>query len=370
MQECPKTTQTRLDKSYMRHIQTRLELSNNRSPHQTTNLIDELTISNYSTTNNSTTYFATMVNYCNPLIALISTLALASAGKTRNLSSHQHGSNAEEPSASAAPSLAPVAAAATNPPTISESIRSRCAATEIAQELTDQNFNDGRWDGWTNGRSEQSERDTYGLFLGRYERGDSFPHRDFVLPASSQRMFFQYDFLEIDSWDGLGADGPDTAGIKIEGDEGIIDMITFGGFDFRFEAESQRGITNNGIVWEVISDSWAHSPQGFLPEYQDQRHRVTIEVPSQFYSDNSEGTLRVAMLWTLNGEIDESIGFGNFSPVACEDTTPSAAPSMTPSVMPSSMPTIDNGNGRIPRGRGAVPAPVPTGSPPFFDPVA
>ena len=241
--------------------------------------------------------------------------------------------------------MAPVTATATaaveiSTPTIAPPIQSRCPATEIVRNIGPaQDFNDGRWDGWTNGRSEQSERETYGLFLGRYEQGEAFPHRDFVIPGSSQRVYFQYDFLEIDSWDGLGANGPDTAGIKIEGDEGLVDNIVYGGYDYRIAEGTWNGVTDNGIIWEVVGDTFENSPQGFLA-FQDQRHRVTIEVPSQFYSDNGAGTLRVTLQWTLTGEKDESIGFDNFSAVACEDTVPSTQPSMTSSTTPSQMPSI------------------------------
>lgn len=297
-----------------------------------------------------------MVKYTNTILVLFATVASLASARQNNLRAAgrnlSHDSNNHYLTDTPVPTPAPVAAVESNS-LLTMPIASLCPVTEIPRHLAeDQDFNNGRWDGWTNGNSEQSERDTFTFFM-RYEQGDHYPFRNFLIPFSSQRALFAFDFYEIDSWDGVGANGPDAVGITIAGDEGIVESINFGGYDYRIEEMGRSGTSDNGVEWQVVSDTFANSPQGFL-DFQDQRHRVIVEVPSNFYSDNGQGTLTLTLQWTLNGDVDESIGFDNFSAVACEDTTPSTEPSASPSMMPSMNPTVDP-----PFSSRARPAPAP-----------
>lgn len=206
-----------------------------------------------------------------------------------------------------------------------------------------QDFEDGRWDGWTNGKNEHSNSN-FTMFLGRYYQGDSFPYKDYLIPdPSAVRFFFQFDFYEIGSWDGDSNNEYDSVGIKIIGD--VEETVSLGWFKNSntaslFNENGGSGTSGLGVKWSFTSTAASDSPQGFKDDtnpHWDQKHKYLIEIPRWFYS--SSRSLTIELQWNLSGNMDESLGIDNVRTVSCVDLVPSVAPSWIPSVEPSESPT-------------------------------
>lgn len=239
-------------------------------------------------------------------------------------------------------------------PSFAPSFTQLCPGTE--QEVLDefQDFEDGRWEGWTNGKSEQSNSN-FTMFLGRYAQGDSFPYKEYQIPdLSTVRFFFEFDFYEIGSWDGDSNSEFDSVGIKITGDfEETVSLGWFKNFATasRFNENGGSGTSSLGVEWSFTSTSASDSPQGFKDDtnpHWDQKHKYLIEIPRTFYANSR--SLTITVQWNLSGNIDESLGIDNVRTVSCIDLVPSVTPSWMPSTEPSESPTNP-----------PVPAPRPTG---------
>jgi hypothetical protein len=113
-----------------------------------------------------------------------------------------------------------------------------CPATEVESLVSFDDFDDGSgvahgWQKWAVDYTKQTKLTT---FLGRFDQNSEFPYKAFDIPLALQRVFVSFDFLEIDSWDGGGTNGPDTFGIKFESEkEGKSVTIDFGAFDYTID---------------------------------------------------------------------------------------------------------------------------------------
>jgi hypothetical protein len=223
-----------------------------------------------------------------------------------------------------------------------------CPPTETESSLFRfQNFDDGIATGWFNvqNRIFDGSKTGFSKFLGPFNQDDKFPSKVYqVFDPSTVRLFFQFDFYELDSWDGnTGGSPQDTFGIRVEGD--VKETVSFG--HFRFNSDDKglpaTGVSPLGIKWIRNSAPGANSPQScFVPtgcriDFQDQRHNFIVEIPLAFFSKQRGVTLY--MIWTMTGEKDEFVGVDNIRSIACIDTVPSQTPSVSPSQAPSNPPT-------------------------------
>jgi hypothetical protein len=254
---------------------------------------------------------------------------------------------------SASPSDSPSAEPSAGPsslPSANPSFQSFCPESETETILADfQNFEDERFTGWKNGKISPAASSNFSSFLGPFDKNSYFPvKRFFVVDESTVRIFFQFDFYELDSWDGdsNAQASYDTFGVGVSGD--IADQASFGRFKFGYDDIDPRlptsGTSSKGIKWTRTSRKGTDSPQGCFvltggctQDFQDQVHTIVVEVPRLFFSQTREVTL--AMEWKLFGEADEFVGIDNVYSVACIDTVPSASPSLFPSSSPSNSPT-------------------------------
>jgi hypothetical protein len=212
-----------------------------------------------------------------------------------------------------------------------------CPDTEDEVEIESlQDFEDHGQKGWLNGKLDSSSSQMT-AFLGRFDKNDSFPSKIYQVPnPSAVRVVLQFDFYEIDSWDGDNFQhGTDKFGLVIDGD--ISSTIDFGHFRYDFSEPSTSGITSSGLKWSKTSYSIADSPQAFNTKFSDQRHKILVEVPKQFFS--SGRNIKLTIRWTLVGNVDEFVGIDNVRSLVCIDTIPSISPSVTPSSAPSSSPS-------------------------------
>jgi hypothetical protein len=56
--------------------------------------------------------------------------------------------------------------------------------------------------GWKNALWERSETSAFSQFLGRYGEGVDAPYKEYKVPRDADKVTFELDFYEIDSWDG------------------------------------------------------------------------------------------------------------------------------------------------------------------------
>lgn len=278
-----------------------------------------------------------------------------------------------EPS-SARPSFSPSVTPSTQPsrtpsmnPSSSPTYDPLCPNTELSLLDEVQDFENGRWEGWSNGKVDQSGSD-FTSFLGRYDQNDegNFPSKEYEVPdPSTVRFYLQFDFYEIGSWDGDGhIDAIDSFGLQISSDiEETFSLGWFKNFAYlnQMSENGGSGKTEKGIEWSFTSMSPSDSPQGFKDAenpHWDQKHTFLVEIPRHFFESSRK--LSVTFQWSLSGNMDESVGIDNIRTVSCIDLVPSAAPSSIPSMAPSDSPTRPP----VPAPR---PAPRPAPAPPTCD---
>jgi hypothetical protein len=229
------------------------------------------------------------------------------------------------------PSSVPSITPSSHQPSSAPSERAVCIESEQDKVLVFQDFEDGRYVGWNREARVDQTGSPFSSFLGRFYQGDVFPYRivSGIDPLGINRIFVSFNFFEIDGellysftffglfavslniiiswvagWDGNGKGGPDTFGVKVEGD--LLDEIDFGHFHYNYNEPDASGSSVNGFIqWIRKSDLIAHSPQGFL-DLSDQRHFILFEVPRSFIFVGHQ--LKITITWNLVGERDESVG--------------------------------------------------------------
>ena len=148
--------------------------------------------------------------------------------------------------------------------------------------------------GWTNGKLETTSTQYFTSFLGRYARSESAEKIYTSIPTTASMLKLEFDFYEIDSW-------------YNELFAVVINCVTIplGAFN----AFNDEG-TREGDVEDVhFKTSSLVQPfnQGFNV-YPDQRHHVTIFLPSRFIN----GFLKVRFESSLVEVIeDRSFGIDN-----------------------------------------------------------
>ena len=155
-------------------------------------------------------------------------------------------------------------------------------------------------------------------------------------------MTIEFDFYEIDSWDFSSSDS-----LKID-----IDGITvpLGNFGYEIDEGTRSGVVS-GIRFQTVSQGAPAQRcfQGGADQsvhWQDQKHHVTVTVPSTYFSD---GHLSVRFETTLDGpRDDESAGFDNILIIAHRSC---GLPTLSPVVLPAPQPVANPT---------PVPTPVPT----------
>ena len=177
-----------------------------------------------------------------------------------------------------------------------------CRASKVTHH---HKFDHGKKHGWHNARTTKSDTD-YGDFLGRYTAKHDDPFRTFSVNKHAEYVVVEWDFYEIDSWDGASrAYGPDSYGVKVDDDEFSM------GFYTAWKDEGWRGGESyGGITWE--SDS-AGPPRyiGFRDDYLDQIHHAKAIVPQSFFKDDGKIVFSFLLHLSSKSLNDESAGFDN-----------------------------------------------------------
>jgi hypothetical protein len=137
------------------------------------------------------------------------------------------------------------------------------------------------------------------------------------------KLVLSFDMYEIDGWEAgnVGAMYADIIYVIINGMD-----VPLGGYQNEWD---------EGFMQEWFSDikwtSQSYGPPshlGFNPDFMDQKHRVTVEIPNRYIL--SDGTINIGFKANFTSGIDsESVGFDNIKLFAsCEDKqlAPTAAP--------------------------------------------
>jgi len=138
--------------------------------------------------------------------------------------------------------------------------------------------------GWKNGKTSTSPPLT--TFLGRYDydsnskTGMYDPVKTFKVPPTANSITLEFDFYEIDKWQ-----GEDCFYAYVNNE-----TIELNYFAFDKDEISKGNTTKNGIVW---SSSSLGPPKDVAYEPTvDQKHHVTATVPSSIFQDTGELTLQ------------------------------------------------------------------------------
>ena len=199
------------------------------------------------------------------------------------------------------------------------------------RDIHKEDFENRRLSGWRNGRLDYSR--SFTRFLGRYGRSNSGPGKDPYkyysgIPKDASSVQLQFNFYEIDSWDGRYQH--DYACVVI--DNKAIDL---GRFDASWNENGRRG-TKHGMSF-VIASRARPANIGFS-RYPDQIHLITVTIPRSFYQ--SDGRLKIMFQARLSASIsNESAGWDNIKITAKFNCGPAPGPSPSPGSRPTRNPT-------------------------------
>ena len=150
-----------------------------------------------------------------------------------------------------------------------------------------EDFENGLALGWTNFTSVNGQHPSYfSKFLGPFERAEQ-PKKSFPLSPGTTNVRVQFDFYQIDSWDGSAFFGPDK--FKVFVNSHLVDL----GF-FSKETTDNRASGNSpldgGIRWrrEYIDSSRSR----IFGTTVDERHQVTIDIPESYLATSGMLTLQ------------------------------------------------------------------------------
>jgi hypothetical protein len=137
--------------------------------------------------------------------------------------------------------------------------------------------------GWENGRIHNGlENVAFTKFLGSFTASDmtvAAPYKVFSVPNDAETIVVELDFYEIDQWN------QDSMAIFVDGEQILMQ------FTHTKDEGKQEGRTQLGVHWTSVSMG-IPKLLGFSSSALDQKHHITIEVPStsQLYKD---GQLRL-----------------------------------------------------------------------------
>jgi hypothetical protein len=181
----------------------------------------------------------------------------------------------------------------------------RCNPTTL---ISFEDFEDKLAPGWSNARLENSATNgcpSFTNFLGRYSSNTGpNPEKTYTsLPKDASKITIQLSLYEFDSFDS------EEMYVYIDGKN--ITLGKFGGYD-----EGNRTGIVEGIKWFMTSDTKPNNTCFRI--YNDQKHRVTLEIPPQYYS--IDGSITLGLKIAVNqGYLDESGGIDNIKIIAHHD---------------------------------------------------
>jgi len=179
---------------------------------------------------------------------------------------------------------------------------STCTEARMVNFEDFEGFNDKTWIGAEVNDDYQLQ---FSHFLGRFGRDKNRASKTFDVPKDAKSLTVEFLFYEIDSWefrDRL---------LFIVGST-RLDLQQFGLRDPINNPNNFYSISGkaSGISWQRKSETNS-SDFGFSPSAKDQKHRVSVSIPSRYYADT--GKLKVGFYLETSHDIwSESGGVDNF----------------------------------------------------------
>ena len=177
----------------------------------------------------------------------------------------------------------------------------RCSV--IAHET----YEDGEKDlaGWKNGRMESGGHLT--TFLGRFGSDLPVPEKTYALATNTESVDIEFDFYQIDSWDGGSKWGPDKFIVEVNGKN-----VDLGAFGMRDSETTEEGTSPDGIKW-TTSKGPAEKVFG-TEHWTDKIIKVTMSVPRTVLG--MQLTLKF-IVDTNEGYLNEAAGIDNLKITGC-----------------------------------------------------
>ena len=186
----------------------------------------------------------------------------------------------------------------------------RCNPTTV---ISFEDFEDNLAPGWSNARLENGATNgcaAYTSFLGRYSNDTPNPEKTYTsLPKDASKITIQFSLYELDSFDG---NGHEQIYVYIDGKQ-----ISLGIFKYFIDEGARSGIVE-GITWSMASDTLPDNTVGCFERWHEQKHRVTLEIPPQYYSIDGSITLGLKVVGD-EGFKNESGGIDNIKIIAHTD---------------------------------------------------
>ena len=211
-----------------------------------------------------------------------------------------------------------------------------CLRTDIVYE---QDFESPSYDvakDWRNGMLEYDPGFT--TFLGRFVNGDNFPILILDVPADADKVVIEFDFYEIDSWNGDSQNlGPDSVAVGVQ-----FEIIDMGVFHSDIDEGMIMGQTPESKIWWESKSQGTPSHIGFREDkdnFRDQIHRFKLTVPNAVFS--STGNIILTLMTLVSGTkvTDESGGYDTFKITVFTDCATFASVNPLPSESPSMAPS-------------------------------
>ena len=114
---------------------------------------------------------------------------------------------------------------------------------------------------------------------------------------------------ELDSFDG---NGHEQIYVYIDGKQ-----ISLGIFKYFIDEGARSGIVE-GITWSMASDTLPDNTVGCFERWHEQKHRVTLEIPPQYYSIDGSITLGLKVVGD-EGYKNESGGIDNIKIISAHN---------------------------------------------------
>jgi hypothetical protein len=177
----------------------------------------------------------------------------------------------------------------------------------------DENGAQVRAAGWMNGKIA-SDPSIFTKFLGRYASAEEalheFPVKIFDVPPHASSINLEFDFYEIDAWNG------DTVIFYVNGDK-----IDLGAFHHNVSELSSGGESARDIIWTKTSVTMGKL--GFNELVNDQIHHVALEIPQAVLA-----TGQISLEFEAHLDDDYSIASAGFDNIVidanfdCNNPTP------------------------------------------------
>jgi hypothetical protein len=176
-----------------------------------------------------------------------------------------------------------------------------------------EDFEDNLAPGWSNPRVENGQTNgcaAYTSFLGRFSNDTPMTEKTYInLPKDASKITVQFSLYELDSFDGKAEE---QMYVFIDGK-----TISLGVFKHNVDEGTRSGEVA-GIKWYMTSDTLPNSLDNCFNQWSEQKHRVTLEIPPQYYRIDGS----IAMGFRVVGDegyLNESGGLDNIKIIAHTD---------------------------------------------------